>query len=187
MKQISQVFPRQSVPLLGRTKPNRTLLVSSMRCEYIAAEIRNQTVDSMEREDIADLAYRYLQTRRGTSNCIKEALCWSSCAAMILVYGLIYRDSNRFLLSLSLVLCALHVPPNLGNAIRYAESQNGCEMWLSTRLPAKDVATIKAMRFEKAGMHALIAFFKASRTDITSIEHRTKKEDSFFSCWDMGR
>jgi hypothetical protein len=175
-----------SLPL-GRVRPNQTLLFGAMRCEQIAAEIRNHTVDSMEKEDIADVGYRLLQTRRGSFNCIKEASAWSSCTALIFAYGLIYEDSARFLLSLSLVLSILHVPPNIGNAILYARTNKACDEWLLQRLKTNDVTTIKSISFNQQGMRELIGFFKQEKINTNSIEHRANKEDTFCSFWAMGR
>lgn len=165
-------------------KPYNTLFVGPMPCEKKAAAILNKTSLSMQQNDIGDVAYRYLQCRRGKNNTLKEAILWGSYSIILL--GFMRRKPRQMGLIWALPT-ALHVPPNIGNTIRYAETQKSCEEWLATRLDKDKVAEIRAMTFTQSGMFSLTHFLNREKIDNTSVIPRTKTEDSHFSCLNMDR
>lgn len=169
---------------LKEVRPYNTLFISPMPCENKCAAIRNKTVASMRQNDIGDVAYRYLQTRRGQNNTLKEVIFWGSMSTIML--GL-FRGSSRSVRLLSALPSALHVPPNIGNTIRYSETKRSSEEWLSSRLDKNKIKEIKAMKFNQAGMLSLNIFLKRENIDNSSVENRTKTKDTSFSCWDMDR
>lgn len=174
----------QSKLPLDKIEPNNTLLIGPMPCEKKAAAIRNNTIESMQKYDTGDVAYRYLQCRRGANNTLKEAMLWGSYATIML--GL----TCRLPLPIRLVAvgqAAVHVPPNIGNTIRYAETKKYSEIWLLERLGKEKLAEIQSMTFNQAGMFSLNAFLKREKIDAASVENRTKSADEPFSCWNMDR
>ena len=184
MSESRKIIQDESKTNLKEVKPYNTLFISPMPCEYKSAAIRNKTVASMRPNNIGDVAYRYLQSRRSQNNTLKEAILWGSFSTIMLGLN---RGRSRSVRLLSTLPCALHVPPNIGNTIRYSETKHSCEEWLSSRLDKNQIKEVKAMRFNQSGMVSLNLFLKRENIDNSSVANRIKTEDTLFSCWDMDR
>lgn len=171
---------------LKKVTPSKSLLICSMPCEIKAATIRNQTVDSMEAENIEDVSYRFLQARRGENNSFYEAVCWGIYTIIVyeIVYELLCTNPISFLF---LLPSALYVPPNISNTLRYGETKKSCEEWLNNRLGEDKFEQIGRLKFNQEGMFKLASFLKHEKIDSTSVEAKGKKEDRWFQCWNMDR
>jgi len=145
MSTSREIIRKESKITLEEVKPYNTLFIGPMPCEKESAAIRNKAVASMRQRDIGDVAYRYLQSRRGQNQTLNEAIFWGSFSTIM--FGLTRGHSGpRPLRLIPALPSALHVPPNIGNTIRYRETKEYCEEWLSSQLDQKKITEIKAMK-----------------------------------------
>lgn len=172
--------------MASHVTPYNTLFFGPMPCEEKAAAIRTKTLESMKNNDIADVAYRYLQNRRGANNTLNEAVFWG-CLFISSIYGISRHNNNRLIPLFSTIPMALHIPPNIGNTIRYRETKQSSEEWLNRKIGKEKLAEIQSIKFNQQGMFSLNALIAREQIDRSSIKDKTKKEDSVFSFWDMDR
>ena len=173
--------------VLNKIEPTKSLLIAPMPCEIKAAIIRNKTVDSIQENDVSDIAYRFLQCRRGETNTFKEAICWASYSIMMIALA---RRVPTIPLPIRVGFIAngvLHVPPNIRNSLTYRETKQSCDEWLTQRIGSAQVGYIKNLQFNQLGMFKLVDFLNRENIDITSLKGREKRKDEKFSCWKMDR
>ena len=94
----------------------------------------------MQINNTADVAYRYLQSRRGENNTLKEAVFWGCLS--ITVFGMPRHSSRLITLLFLSIPSALQVPPNIGNTIRYRETKKPSEECLSKKIGKEKLAEI---------------------------------------------
>lgn len=56
-----------------------------------------------------------------------------------------------FVLSFLCMLLFLNVPPNICNTLRYRETKNSCEDWLTQKLGKKDFEQIEKLSYNREG------------------------------------
>lgn len=176
MSESRKIIQDKSKITLKRVKPCNTLFFGPMPCEDKAAAIRNKTVNSMERGDIGDVSYRYLQSRQGLNNSLKVAIPLGSIST-IMLFGLTRRFRLVGLLSAipSVLPSVLYVPPNIGHAIRYSETKRSCEDWLSSRLAENKIKEIKAMKFNNFSFYSLNNLLARENINNSSVASRIHK------------
>jgi len=165
-------------PPIQKVKPRNTLLITPMMCEHTAAQIRNSTVDSMQKNDIADVSYRYLQSRRSENNTFYEVIFWTTSSFLLFKLACTINP----ILYLCLLAYAPHIPPNIGNTLRYKETKNYCAEWLTEKLGNDKFAEIKKLKFNKNGMFNLAALLKTENIDAIYLESKITKEDKLQCC-----
>lgn len=149
-------------PTLDRVKPTKSLLITSMPCEYAAAAIRNKAVTSMEAGDVSGVWKRHRNSLNGENDACSKIVWLTLFMIFELVLFYNIEDTSQSLeptcpandlnvASLSsnelgsgsssipplfaLFSCILgFLLPTLSNAIRYRETREGCEAWLLQEL-----------------------------------------------------
>lgn len=127
---------------LKPVSPTRTLLIRSMPCEERAAHIRNQTIVSLENNDVAEVSFRYIQSKAGFSNAGSDAVRFGLFILMSLIliniiHNLKMRKENPnlgvflegMILLPTMALLMLFLP-STSNALRYYQTKEGCASWL---------------------------------------------------------
>lgn len=165
-------------PPIQTVKPKKALLVTSMICEIKAAEITNSAVYEMEKNEIGNVAYRFLQSRRGENNTFNEILFWST--ASLILFELGYKIHP--ILYLCLLCYAPHIPPNIGNTLRYKETKNYCAEWLTQKLGIETFEKIKELKFNRAGMFKLSSLLNEKNINASHLENKIDKEERFQCC-----
>jgi len=167
MSFVSSLFHASTRPVsqtLNRVTPKNTLLVGVQPCEKRCAQIRNASVDAFEREDKADLAYRYLQNRQGKRNTTTEAIGW----CLLPPFGF------------------LHTIPNVGNRARYKKTAHYIKDHLVAELGPIVFDEIKALRFNKAGIEKLIEILDRVGVNTSSIKSKADKVFFEGTFWGLG-
>lgn len=168
---------------LQRVKPHKTLLCWSYGCERQAAAIRNATVLAMEESDIALVAYRYLQSRRGEKNTSREVIAYGfTVISALCVLIMAYKDPNDSLNILKKVLCLalilISLPNtlvNIPNTIRHKRTKQACEAWIIAGMDEKDFQEIQKLRYDRSGLASLSSFFKNKGIPTESLDAKLLK------------
>lgn len=163
--------------------PSKTLIFKSMPCEIKAAHIRNSTIDGMENNDIAEVAYRFLQSRRGENNTFYEACFWS--LYTIMLYSLIQSNPACYIF---LIPNIARIPPNISNTLSYHQTKNACEEWLAKRLSIEHVQEIKSLKYDQKGLNKLTHFLTQNQIKTDNIEDKKCDAQRPFSyCFNMDK
>ncbi len=169
-------------PTLQKVSPTKSLLIRPMLCEQQAAQIRNRTIDSIVAGNTADIAYRFLQARRGENNTFYKVIVIA--LAVILLSKFVFKDPGSRLVMLAWLL---NLPPNISNTLRYKVTKQLCEEWLTRKLGSDKVKKIRDLRFNKAGMFQLKTILNDEKIDVTSLANRNKDGFSYFPCFNMDK
>lgn len=173
---------------LQRVEPHKTLLCCSCVCEQQAAAIRNDTVTAMQANDIAHVAYRYLQTRRGEKNTLAEAIVGGS--TFILGLFLLCATShdpndavsilkNVLVVVVSFLIALPTALVNIPNTLRYRETKQACEAWLMSFLDERDVREIQKLRYNRSGLVSLSSFFYNKGISTVSLDNKLLKNNVY--------
>jgi hypothetical protein len=179
--------------------PTRSLFFSSMPCEVKCAKIRIKSFHAIRcTGDIAEVSYRYLQTRTGEINTRCEALFYitifSMCLLSLLVNTMGRKSHNETKLStfqyttyfLALLMNGLHVPPNIANYRNYRDTKESCQIYLEEILEPSIFKEVKNLDFNQAGLSVLKDILDNQGIDTNFLASR----DRLFStncCWDLDR
>lgn len=180
---------------LTKLEPSKSLLICSMPCERQTAEIRNSTVDNMINEDIAMVAYRYLQAMRGERNTFNEAVCWAACVVISLVYIYLkittvnfqdelssepsenFDNQTNFIFQWLIVLmyAVANAIPNVANTLKYGETKNACDVWLQARLEDDMYNKLKQLPNNYDSLFKIDKLLKEKNIDTTNLEKKFNK------------
>lgn len=160
---------------LKEMQPTNSLLCVSMECENTASVIRNRTVKSMKENDIAAVAYRYLQTRQG-ENCTFYLA--ASCGILAA-----YIPFESFLSPLWRVyytsLCVLSLIPNVRNNLNYREVKLASREWLILKIDEKTFEKIDNLNFTNGGLSELMSLLMEKKLEVKSLLGKNLK---FMGC-----
>lgn len=159
---------------INRVEPTKTIFIKTFPCEHKAAYIRNEAVEAMERNDIPNVAYRYLLTRKEENYTFSEIRSWGSFTSIILAASLILynnaysedNDSNirNMLLNFFIVFMLIsslapftYCVINTNNTRRYKETKEGCEAWLKEKI---NIDTLTQINKFDLPIREIITFFQ---------------------------
>ena len=160
---------------MDEVEPTKALLLCSMKCEKRTAAIRNKSIRNMKENEISAVAYRYLQNKAGETKSTKEIATW-----VLLVYLFMNQvSSNNGLLNIPIlmfgILSGLFIPPNFSNILRYKETRNDCEEWLSIKMNKQFLNEIQQLNYDKEGMFKLNRLLKKEHVDTNFLSQRLNK------------
>jgi len=159
----SRILAIANQKTLSRTKPSKVFVFKSMPCEEKAAAIRNKAIDSIERGDVAETAYRYLQSRAGVKDMILEG------TLIILMTPFLCSGKGRFIIGGA--FCSSTMLLIIKNIFKLRETRDYCDKWLSQHLDDESIKEIHQMYFIHS-KRDLVNFFKEKNIDTKSIEKK---------------
>ncbi|MGQ3892340.1 hypothetical protein [Legionella sp. CNM-4043-24] len=182
---------------LKRVSPTNTLFFlpgAPMDCERQAAKIRNHTVSSMEKNDVRSVAYRYLQNRAGETCTRREATVYGV-LFISFIYYFIFHLPNEWashpqlkhqmqedelyrliqvmgaLPSFFTIPLFLSVLPNVRNTLRYRETKNSCQVWLTQKIGNDDFQQIEHLSYNQEGFFKINELMDKKRIPAALIEN----------------
>lgn len=150
-------------------KPSKSLIIESMSCEDMAAHIRNKTALAIQQDNAMEVGFRYLQSRSGRKTTTYEVFAAGIYA--LLVLGKLY-DNPGYIRLISLFFYMANIPPNLGNRLRYQETETACKEWLKKKLGEQEFQQIRQLAYNNNGIESLTLFLR--KKDIPANEKQLK-------------
>jgi hypothetical protein len=166
---------------LPRVQPTAVYHLGSTPCEKTCASIVNKSIDGMETNDIAMVAYRYLQTKAGARNTFYEGSLYFLGAALGAVFT-IYRYPAFALVTIGELLA---MQPASENYFRYAEASESCEDWLRERLSPAQFVQVQQLSFDQKGLDCLVDILKEKGCETKFIEEKADELGSLFDFWSL--
>lgn len=164
---------------LNYVKPTAVYTVASLPSEKTCAAVINQTVDGMKDDDIAQVAYRYLQSRAAANTSFYTGAAYfggmlsSLCAA-------IFYDVRAVALAFVEAL-ATQAPAQ--NYFSYADTRDACEAWLKEKMSPAQFAKLHSLEFNQVGLDCLAALMDEMHVDTAFIKQQANKPDGVADLW----
>ena len=152
-------------PTIDQVEPTSVfVVVEPSKCERENAAIRNKAFYEMKSQSTDLVAYRYLQTRQGRNNTGQEAATWSLFMFIALYFSQVgmsvegeEEDAFNLLLIRTLMFktataslalfCFGNILPNIRNAIKYTQTNQGCAEWLEKKVSSEFQAQLTKLSY----------------------------------------
>ena len=133
-------------------KPNSVLYFAATGYEKHAAELRNAAVESMEKNDIAKLAWQYLESSDLTGNRNQQTAMFGFFTAALILESILTYDPISLLIP---AIASLVLAPLANSRITLTETTDACEAWLEQKLGRESVEHIKQIPLTSEGLFNL--------------------------------
>jgi hypothetical protein len=175
-------------PTLKKVAPKRMLFFRPMDCERQNAYIRNCAVQGMEEDDVVEVVYRQMQSKKGRNVTFCEAatsFAFFSCFTVSLYLQNVTANkplnitteshnentiTDATLINMLLFVTAFvafaNMLPNIGNTLRYKETQNGCRDWLTRRIGVKHTENLDRFPYNENGVDETVTYLAANNFPI---------------------
>lgn len=155
-------------------EPNKVFFIASTPHETLAAHLRNYAVESMEKDDVANVAYYYLENEREMKVSIKDAAL-AGLTALSTIYTAIRSGHPGFLIGTLFTM--LTFIPSVSCAMTYEETKNASAVWLGNRLGQDKADQIKSIPLTKEGLFTLADLLKKDSINTHHLEHLAENEE----------